>query len=66
VSAARFSRPNTPSVIGTLFRNVASPYTGYCSQIPPEQLDIRALTTTIFYNTFGNPISGLSSQYVAR
>ena len=41
----------------------ARTYTGQCSAIPPEQLDTRALTTTVFYDGFGSPLDDLDSAY---
>jgi hypothetical protein len=38
-------------------------YTGLCSEIPPEGLTTDALTTTVFYDGFGQPISFLSTAY---
>ena len=39
----------------------ARTFSGYCAEIPDEQLDSRALTTATFFDPFGNPIEGLRS-----
>jgi hypothetical protein len=39
----------------------ARTYTESCSEIPAEQLGTQALTTTTFYDGFGNPIVGVES-----
>ena len=41
----------------------ARTYSGQCSAIPPEQLDTRALTTSVFYDGFGTPFYDLDSAY---
>ncbi len=40
------------------WQRVARTYSGLCSAIPPEGLTTLALTTTTFYDSFGNPIPG--------
>jgi hypothetical protein len=37
-------------------------YTGQCSEIPPEGLTTEALTTSTFFDGFGQPISNLTSS----
>jgi len=41
----------------------ARTYSGQCDAIPPAQLGTDALTTSTFYDGFGEPILGLESAY---
>ena len=43
------------------WKRYARYYSGQCSSIPPEGLTTEALTTTTFYNGFGNLLSGITS-----
>ena len=48
-----------------MWQRFARTYSGLCAEIPASQLDIRALTTSTFFDSFGVMISGLTSSYLA-
>ncbi|MCB0761849.1 MAG: hypothetical protein KDC12_10035, partial [Flavobacteriales bacterium] len=47
---------------GENWNRYARYYTGFCNEIPVEQLGLEALTTTTFYDGFGQPLTGLETS----
>jgi hypothetical protein len=50
-------------ITGGEWQRHARYYTGQCSQIPAEGLTTEALTTSTFFDGFGDPISNLTSSF---
>lgn len=47
----------------TMWERFARTYSGLCSEIPRKQLGVHALTTSTFFDGFGEPIEDLTSRY---
>jgi len=48
-----------------MWQRFARTYSGLCAAMPASQLGIAALTTTVFFDGFGTPITGLTSTLQA-
>jgi hypothetical protein len=55
--------PDSNDPADTDWLRYARTYSGYCAPIPEDQLSIEALTTSTFFDSAGDPISGLDSVY---
>ncbi len=52
-----------PSTMTTMWQRYARTYSGQCASIPSAQLTTAALTTSTYYDGFGNLLTGISSVY---